>query len=270
MATALLEPAVAPPARDYISFSSLSLYRSCPLRWYFKYRVGLPEDSVSAALVYGSGIHRAIQLHFTELLAGNPPPHSDALLTEFWVGWAERHPQQIRFGKDESLDSLGHLAQRTLLAFQQSDAALPHGEILAVEEELRGQVVPGCPDVLGRVDLIVDAGDALVIADWKTARSRWSRAQVEDSAEQLLLYGELAKDFCPGKPLRLEFVVLTKTKDVAVDRHTLLVDPAAVARTKRIVETVWRAIEAEHFYPAPSAMNCPACPYRDECRAWGG
>jgi putative RecB family exonuclease len=137
-----------------------------------------------------------------------------------------------------------------------------------VEEELRGPVIPGCPDILGRVDLIVEMDDALVIADWKTARSRWSQEQVEDSSEQLLLYSELARDFAPGKPVKLEFVVLTKSKEPMVDRHVLPVIQARADRTKRMVEEVWRAIDAGHFYPAPSAMNCPSCPYRQQCRSW--
>ena len=36
--------AVASPSRDYVSFSSISLYRSCPLRYHFKYDLGLPEE----------------------------------------------------------------------------------------------------------------------------------------------------------------------------------------------------------------------------------
>jgi hypothetical protein len=61
---------------------------------------------------------------------------------------------------------------------------------------------------------------------------------------------------------------LTKAKEPVVDRHLLPVLPAKVDRTKRVVESVWRAIDAEHFYPTPSPMNCPTCPDRDECRAW--
>jgi CRISPR/Cas system-associated exonuclease Cas4 (RecB family) len=155
-------------------------------------------------------------------------------------------------------------------AFQQSETAQPDVDILAVEEELRGPVVAGCPDILGRVDLIVDRGNSLVVSDWKTARNRWTAEQTEDAAEQLLLYAELAKDFAPGKPVKLEFVILTKAKEPVVDRHLLPVIPAQAERTKRVVENVWRAIDAEHFYPAPSAMNCPGCPYREECRAWRG
>ena len=240
------------------------------MKFFFKYRLGLPEDTVSSSLVFGCAVHRSIEFHFRELLSGNPPPHSDAMLGEFWEGWKERDFEQVRFGKGEDRESLGLLAERILTAFQQNEVARPMGQILGVEEELRGPVVPGCPDVLGRVDLIVDTGSALVVSDWKTARSRWSREQAEDAAEQLILYAELAKDFAPGKPVLLEFVILTKTKEAAVDRHLMPVDPAQVTRTKRVVENVWRAIEGECFYPAPSAMSCPGCPYREQCRSWGG
>jgi hypothetical protein len=177
MATGLLHLPAAEPSlstcRDYLSFSAVRLYQGCPLRFHFKYNLGLPEDTVSSSLVFGSSIHRAIEFHFRELLVGNPPPHSDALLAEFWEGWQERDLEQVRFSKGEDRDSLGLLAERILVAFQKSAVAQPPGQILAVEEELRGPVVPGCPDVLGRVDLIVDAGSELVVSDWKTARSRW-------------------------------------------------------------------------------------------------
>lgn len=258
------------PQRDYLSYSSIRLYQTCPLKWKCRYVLGLPDESVSASLVYGGAVHRAIEHHFRELLAGNPPPDRDTLLAEFWDGWRERQPEQIRFGRAEDLDSIARLAERTLIAFQASDVARPRGQILAVEEELRGPVVPGCLDILGRVDLIVDTGDELRISDWKTARSRWSQEQLIDASEQLLLYSELAKDFAPGKRVVLEFVILTKTKDVVVDQHVLLVNPAHVTRTKRVVESVWRAIEAGCFYPAPSAMTCPSCPYRGPCREWAG
>src|SRR5437588_10919614 len=54
--------------RDYISFSAIRTYQTCPLRYYFKYVAGLPEESVAAALVFGSAIHRAIEHHFRALM----------------------------------------------------------------------------------------------------------------------------------------------------------------------------------------------------------
>src|SRR5207253_983663 len=63
---------------------------------------------------------------------------------------------------------------------------------------------PGLPDLLGRVDLIIETDAELVISDWKTSRSRWNTEQAEDAAEQLLLYAELAQDFATGKSVHLE------------------------------------------------------------------
>jgi CRISPR/Cas system-associated exonuclease Cas4 (RecB family) len=76
------------------------------------------------------------------------------------------------------------------------------------------------------------------------------------------------KDLAPGKKLRLQFAVIAKTKAAALDCHEVTWSPRRIERTKQIVRQVWRAIEARHFYPAPSPMNCPTCPFREPCRAW--
>ena len=62
-----------------------------------------------------------------------------------------------------------------------------------------------------RVDLIVDDGESLIVADLKTSRSRWGQSQVESNAEQLLLYSELVRRLSPDKNLRLQFAVITKS-----------------------------------------------------------
>lgn len=262
-------PEPPPKVRDYLSFSAIRAYQSCSLRYFFRYIMGLPDESVSASLVFGGAIHAAIEHHFNQLLAGTGPPVLAELLDRYAEDWKEREHDRIHYGKDDR-QSLDSLAQRMLAAFLKSDLAVPQGRILAIEEELRGELVPGIPDLLARVDLITDAPDALVISDWKTSRSRWSREQVDESAEQLLLYSELAQDFAPGKSIRIEFAVLTKTKEVCIERHTQLVDRLQVARIKRIVEHVWQAIQAEYFYPSPSPTICSTCPFRQPCRKWPG
>jgi putative RecB family exonuclease len=140
------------------------------------------------------------------------------------------------------------------------------GDALASDREF----VPGLPDLLGRVDLIVEMDDAMVVGDWKTSRARWSAEQVEEASDQLLCYSSLAREFAPGKPIRLEFSVLTKTKDVVAERHVISADPGRIARVRRIVERVWQAIQDGHFYPSPSPMNCAGCPFREPCRNWRG
>ena len=262
-------PTVANP-RDYISFSSISTYQQCPLRYFFKYVVGLPEETVSASFVFGRSIHRAIEFHFQELLAGNLPPGQDTLLAEFQAGWDEQPAEAIRYPKTDTRDSLGLLADRMLTAFRDSDLARPNGRILGIEEELRGPLIDGVPDLLARLDLLVESADGVTITDFKTARSAWTDDRAADSAEQLLLYRELVRTLLPNRTIRLEFAVLTKTKEVILSRHAITPNAAKTLRTRRVVQRVWDAIDARHFYPVPSPMNCLNCPYRIPCRQWSG
>jgi CRISPR/Cas system-associated exonuclease Cas4 (RecB family) len=256
--------------RDYISFSAIRTYQTCPLRYYFKYVAGLPEESVAATLVFGSAIHRAIEHHFRALMAGQKAPSMAALMAAYEAGWQDREAVPMRFGKEETREGLRATARRMLEVFAASSFARPSGHVLAVEQPLRGPVVPGVPDLLGRVDLMIEKPAELVVVDWKTARARWNAEQVDEAAEQLLLYAELARDWAPGKRLRLEFAVITKAKEPTVERHSCLSNPCRIDRTKRVMERVWRAIQAEHFFPAPSPINCAGCPFRRPCKSWIG
>ena len=257
--------------RDYVSFSAISTFCQCPLKYAFRYIEGLPEETVSSSLVFGRAIHAAAEHHFNELMAGAPAPELESLLSAFWESWrCSAEEGVIRFGKGETVLSMQLLAERVLTAFRESELAQPGGRIIGVEEELRGSLVAGVPDLLARIDLLIETDDTLIIRDFKTSRNRWRAGQAENQAEQLLLYSELARPLAPHKSLHLEFAVFSKTKEPTIERHVVLHDPQRIARTKRVIERVWRAIESGHFYPAPSAMNCPGCPYRKPCQAWIG
>ena len=180
--------------------------------------------------------------------------------------WRPHDPDAITFGSSETRASLDALAGKMLTAFLNS----VQGRVLGVEEEIRGMLVEGVPDLFGRVDLLMEDSDSLVITDIKTSRGKWSQEQVEDSCEQLLLYSHLASEISPGKKIMTRFLVLTKTKEPVIEEHVREVEPAAVKRTLAGVERVWRAIESGVFYPAPSTMSCASCGYRAACRAWAG
>jgi putative RecB family exonuclease len=256
--------------RGYLSWSAISTYRTCPLKYKFRYIEGLPEESVSSALVFGTGIHSAIEQHFQATLSGDEQPDVGRLMFAYRSVWLPHDPDAISFGSTETRASLDALASKMLVAFLNSPAASVQGRVLGVEEEIRGMLVENVPDLFGRVDLLTEDSDSLVITDIKTSRSRWSAEQVEDSGEQLLLYSHLASEIAPGKKIATRFLVLTKTREPQVEEHVREVNPAAVKRTLAGVERLWRAISAGHFYPAPSTMNCASCGYRAACRAWTG
>jgi putative RecB family exonuclease len=256
--------------RDYISWSAISTFRQCPLKYRFRYIDGLPEESVSSALVFGTGIHTAVEQHYQAILSGEEQPDVDRLMFAYRSAWLPHDPDAITFGSTETRASLDALAARMLTAFVNSPAATVQGRVLGVEEEIRGMLVEGVPDLYGRVDLLTEDSESLVITDIKTSRGKWSAGQVEDSGEQLLLYSHLASEISPGKKIATRFLVLTKTKEPVVEEHVHEAEPAAVKRTLAGVELVWRAIESGVFYPAPSTVTCASCGYRAACRAWVG
>ena len=174
--------------RDYVSWSAISTFRTCPLKYKFRYIDGLPEESVSSALVFGTGIHSAVEQHFQAILSGEEQPDVDQLMFAYRSAWLPHDPDAIQFGSTETRASLDALAAKMLTAFLASPVARVGGRVLGVEEEIRGMLVEGVPDLYGRVDLLTEDADSVVVTDIKTSRGKWSQEQVEDSGEQLLLY----------------------------------------------------------------------------------
>src|SRR5262245_38343180 len=132
---------VEPPGGwTHLSYSAVSLFQACPLRFYFRYVEQLPEQLVSASLVFGGAMHAALQFHFEELLIGNGPPDLDMLMGVFEHSWRGRGAESIRFAKGEDSHSLEGLAERLLRHFQASSFARPAGRVIGIEEQLRGQL----------------------------------------------------------------------------------------------------------------------------------
>ena len=259
--------------RDYISFSSIKTYQACPLRYYLAYVARVPAESVSASLVFGSAMHAAVEAHYRARLAGERSLDVAQQLKVYDSVWKAEATAPLRYAKGESAESLRGLAERMLTAFRASPPADPDATILGVEEEFRAAVIPNCPDLVGRLDLILLDASGLRIVDFKTARGRWNETNITEALPQMLLYSELVRPLaraCGDVPIRLEWIVATKTQKPVVELHTACPKPYLVARTRNTVQRVWQAIRAGHFFPSPSPMGCAACPYANACRQWEG
>ncbi len=256
--------------RDYISWSQLSTFRQCPLKFQFRYLDEREPEFTASALVLGSSIHHAIETHHRHQLEGRERLSADDLLTAFWEQWHDQTEDSpdVRFGKHESIESIHELANRMLAAFCESELADVPGVVIGIEESVRSRLLDDRPDFLGIVDLAFTSENRLVIRDYKTSRSKWSRTSAESNGDQLRLYGELAKDWLPTHDIHFEFVVITKAKTTVIERFEVQPDARRVSRTKHLAAATLEAMDAGVFYPNPSAFNCTTCPYRSACNAW--
>lgn len=252
---------------DHLSHSAILSFQTCPRQFMFRYVLRLPDEKTFTSLVFGTSLHAAVEAHFRSIMEGRAPLDLDTLLGIFWDTW-QLEEKPIHFNKKEDLDSIGHLADRMLRTFQVSDFARPAGRIIGIEEEFRGIVAPGCPDFEARVDLIVETADALAVTDFKTALSRWNPAKVEAAAPQLLIYSKLTEDMSDGRPLKLNFAVLTKRKKPILTLHPIIDDAERMAQTIQDIKDAWYAIQEGDFFPNPSPAHCPRCPFQETCRTW--
>ncbi len=260
--------------RPYLSPSSISTYLRCPLRFRFQYVERLEPDFTASSLVFGVGIHAAVEHHFRKLFADDRAATVEELVSVFEQALATEANQEIRFGRSETADTLRDLAARMLAAFVSSGYSKPQGALIGVEEGLAGTLIDGVPTIHGRADLIgLDATGVLRVTDVKTARNAWTENTIRESTLQQVIYAELLRPWAEAlgaDDVQAEWLVLRKTKTPAIDRHQLIIDDAQVRQVTNTIRQVWRAIRACNFYPVPSPMNCGGCPFRNACNEWEG
>ncbi len=260
--------------RRYISYSQISCMRSCPKKFEFQYVLDTPPDHLSSSLVFGGSIHAALELHYRSRMEGLTVT-APALLSHYHDAWKQttaKTDAPIRFCKDENQDKLDALANRMISSFLESPVSQPKGRILGVEEQLTITLDDDLPDVLARVDLVIQGEDALHVIDFKTSKSRWNQTKAEESGEQLLLYTATLDGLSQelSIPSQGHFVVLTKAKTPVVQLMDVPVSPQRVDSTRLIAKQVWEAIVIGNFYPNPTPQNCTYCQYRSKCPVFAG
>jgi RecB family exonuclease len=261
--------------RDYLSHTQLALMRACPRKFAFGYVENAPRDFSPSSLLFGGAIHAALERHFRGLLEGQVIGHVERLAA-FDLAWRQGASAgddvPVRYNAGESESSLRELADRMLGAFADSPLAHPGGEIVGVEEHLRVRLAADLPDLVAKVDLVHHDDAGVHIIDFKTARSRWSPERASEGSEQLQLYASSLRELAEGldAPVHLHLGVLTKTKSPVLQLLDIVTDPDRRERSTQAAREVWLAIEAGHYYPSPSPMNCTTCPYRSRCPAHAG
>ena len=259
--------------RDFVSWSQLNTFRRCPLQYRFRYIDKVKPEYIASSLLVGSAIHSAIELHHRRELEGAPLPGLDELEAQFCAEWKVRTEDsaEVRFSKRESdVDAVANLAKRMLNSFLESPHRHTGGVIIGIEERLSEKVLEGRRPMLGIVDLVFQSDGYLVVRDYKTAGRKWNQGNAESNAGQLELYGELVKRLMPGRKLRFEFIVLTKSKSPVVERFTVESNRRRIERTKLIANLTLDAIATGVFYPNKNPMTRSTCPYQGSCAAWKG
>jgi len=268
------EIAAALTGRPYLSFSQVSTFQACPLKWYFTYVLKAPPESVHAGMLLGSVIHAAIQAH-TESQLVEQPVALDGMMEIAYLTWdREAAKAPVQYSSGDTAESLAATARQMLETWLESPDSRVQGQIVSVEDLIYAPVAADLPDLaikMDRMHLEEDlTGKSLIITDYKTARSMWKVNTAQEHAEQLMLYGFACTDIAEQLEarLKLQFVILTKAKTPKVEAIEITPSVPRMHRSIQVVRQVFHAMQNLIVYPVPSQMNCCTCPHQRRCDRW--
>lgn len=255
--------------RPHWSFSAVSQFLACPLRFFFQRVLGLPQNTVGSGLVLGSAVHNALA-EYHRAIQRHQPAQIAQLHRAFLEKWQEREfGTKVSFKDGE--DRNGSIEQGIALIetyFQEP----PPENILAVEHELIAPVHNSQGEYLETplvavADLISKPAEVLKITEYKTSGRAYSNAEAEMSLQPTCYVNAIQEEY--GELATVEYTILVKTKTPKVQRLKAIRTEKDLGRLGDIIQNVERAITAGAFYPVESPLNCSSCPYRKPCRQWG-
>ena len=255
----LLAIAPLPPT---FSYSSLSTYEACPLRYAFSYVYRIPEpDRPAAHLTFGSTAHSAFEAFTRErrerLARGEPAPTREDLERHFAASW-----KPAAFGDKTTEETFERRVGRLLDNFWDGEVA-SLGEAIAEELDftLVIETADGTPAVkvyggIDRIDRL--PGGGVEVIDYKTGKIS-SQKKVDENL-QLTIYALACRDALGlGTP---ELVTLYFTES-ATRLSTVRTDEQLDLAREDLLARV-RPIRAGEF-TANAGDACRYCDYRAMC-----
>jgi len=251
---------VAPlPAR--FSYSQLSMYEACPLRYAFSYVYSIPTAKKVGALTFGSTAHAAFEAFTRErrerAARGDPEPTREDLARLFAAEWTP-----TAFPDRTSEDGFKRRIAGLLDNFYDGELATA-GEAIHEELPFSLTIDPGdgsAPVVLGgsidRIDRLPSGG--IEVIDYKTGRM--SSQKGVDESLQLSVYALACRDALGlGTPERVTLYFTESATRMSTTRTDEQLDAARADILGRV-----RRIRSGDFAATPGDV-CHWCDYGAMC-----
>lgn len=243
------------------------------MQYRFRYLDRLPQERISAALVFGTAVNAALVSIDKDLAKGRPPRAASAhqvLRSELEKAYGNRSlPVVSSHGEDlEGLYGKGvkmiDFYVENLLP-DEVPVDMPRRFTIPLLDE-KGEALPR--PLVGELDRVVRLKDGRYgIVDWKTASARWApdRIAKDDQATTYLLAGRY---ILPDKVAFFRYDLLLKTVKPAIERYYVSRTESETKRFVKKVLVVDKAIQSGVFVPNDRSFACPTCPHRGACERW--
>jgi len=235
-----------------LSFSSISAYRDCPRRYWYRYQLRLPEPATVEAQL-GNVVHRAL-MRAGRLREAHQPVSTARLRSLYESSWAEEDLTDPRRQR-----ALRRLGWEQLRAWREAGGL--EGSPAYVEQrfsaEMDGWELHGAIDRVDRGTAGSDEG--WTITDFKTGSQIPASRLRRDLQLALYALGARVGLGLIG-PLELQIVYLRDSHRVLIEADSELLDNA-----RAVGAEVVQAISRGDFGARPEPRRCRLCAYRMVC-----
>jgi len=254
--------------RPHWSYSAISQYLRCPLQFYFKRILKLPELRMGSGLLLGSAVHHALACYH-QTLQQHGDVNRDDLHREFREHFALRESEvKVDWKPGESSEELAVQGIGLLDLYLNQP---PPTDIVAVEQTLLVPLITSEGDILETplmaiADLVTGDSRVLKITEFKTSGRSYGEFEVHRSL-QATCYAHALHEQTGIWPT-VEYAVLVKTKSPKLQQLKTTRNERDGNRLGDLVKQIETGIENQVFYPVESPLNCSGCAFREPCQDW--
>ncbi|MGC8999540.1 RecB family exonuclease [Caldisericum sp.] len=238
----------------YLSYSKISTYIKCPLRYKFIYVDNL-ETEIKPYFSFGNSIHKVLEKFYSpeenfKVLKKDPYKYLLELLDKHWISAGYKNVQEELSAKNEAKEILIAYYRENIFGFEPA---------FEVESEFS---IPFLGlDLKGRLDRVDKVNKDFIIIDYKT-NNFLSDSFREDEILQPVIY-KIAGDYKYGKNIKeISFHYLRKGKKVNFEVSSYLIEKSK-KRIGEIVENIYKG----YFQPNVN-KSCSTCEFKDRCEAY--
>ncbi len=244
------------PALNYLSYSRINTFMTCPLRYKYSYVLNIPV-SKNAALVFGETIHTTLQKFYLQFIK-NRQIGLNSLMQIYKDEW-----QPIGYSSIAHHNKMYNDGKKMLELFYKKYHD-KNVQIIDLEKPFRVKTAQGVI-LSGKMDRVDDIGSNIIeIIDYKTGKTPEEKDMKKDLQLSIYFLAATDKGMYGKKPEEV-LLSLFYLQDMKKISYSKKVEDIEVI--KKTITKVVDNINMSNFSPKKGPW-CTHCPYLMICEAW--
>jgi CRISPR/Cas system-associated exonuclease Cas4 (RecB family) len=251
---------------EYVSVSELREFLSCPLRWWYKYRLGLWTEKTTSFFALGTSVHAGLQNWYEPINGGKKIGDLGRAYDAYKLTYAEES-KKVDWMSEKDADPIGQQAmgqEMLRAALTEGDDWVAHAVERTMFADISHSRLGKLPIKLkAQVDMITEGKD---VVEHKTASRKWEAGR-EHGDIQATAYALAVRENFGHNP-EITFNIISKSvKSPNVDRR---VTHRGQKEIDKLYITARAFLDAQEkgVYPNPSSWAHATCEYKEICDKW--